>query len=88
MEKVMLSYNDLSNAKTLTYRIACQIHSKFVRAQEEANRFKELDIAFANLLQSKKEISFDDWHTIAVDFQLTDTPVNEIIQEVFNKEFT
>ena len=88
MEKVMLSYNDLSNSKTLTHRIACQIHSKFVRAQEEANRFKELDIAFANLLQSKKEISFDDWHTIAVDFQTTDTPVDEIIQEVFNKEFT
>ena len=88
MEKVMLSYNDLSNSKTLTYRIACQIHSKFARAQEEANRWKELDIAFANLLQSKKEISFDDWHTIAVDFQITDTPIDEIIQEVFNKEFT
>lgn len=88
MEKVMLSYNDLSNSKTLTNRIANQIHTKFARAQEEANRWKELDIAFANLLQSKREISFDDWHTIAVDFQNTDTPMDEIIQEVFNKEFT
>ena len=88
MEKVMLSYNDLSNSKTLTNRIANQIHTKFARAQEEANRWKELDIAFANLLQSKREISFDDWHTIAVDFQTTDTPVDEIIQEVFNKDFT
>ena len=88
MEKVILSYNDLSNSKTLTYRIANQIHTKFARAQEEANRWKELDIAFANLLQSKREISFDDWHAIAVDFQNTDTPVDEIIQEVFNKEFT
>jgi hypothetical protein len=88
MEKVMLSYNDLSNAKTLTYRIANQIHTKFVRAQEEANRWKELDIAFANLLQSKKEISFDDWHTIAVDFQNTGASAQEIINVVFNKEFT
>ena len=88
MEKVMLSYNDLSNSQTLTYHIAHDIHGRFVRAQNEANHFKELDIAFTELLQSKKEISFDDWHTIKTKFQNTNAPVNEIIREVFNKDFT
>ena len=88
MEKAMISYNDLFNSQTLTYHIARDIRGKFIRAQKEANHFKELDVAFTELLRSKKEISFDDWQTIKTKFQNTNAPISEIIREVFNEDFT
>ena len=86
-EKIKLKYEDLTDNRTLTYKLFKNHFDSIELRKEQLKREENLLNSLIKKIENQHEIDFDDYNLAIAQLNYSNKEYTEIMKEIFEKKY-